>query len=71
MVPINNSSIIAVYNVKLSLSIARCYADQVSSRAASHRVQHTPTAAYTQYSIHQVEYPTQIVCLPFILTIVR
>jgi len=31
-----------------------------------HRVQHTPSTAYTEYSIHRVQHPPKIVCLPFI-----
>jgi len=34
-----------------------------------HRVQHTPSTAYTEYSIHRVQHPPKIVCLPFILMI--
>ena len=32
-------------------------------------VQHTPSTAYTEYSIHWVQHPPRIVCLPFILII--
>ena len=31
-----------------------------------HQVQHTPSTAYTEYSIHRVQHPPKIVCLPFI-----
>jgi len=34
-----------------------------------HRVQHTPSTAYTAYSIHRVQHPPKVVCLPFILMI--
>jgi hypothetical protein len=28
-----------------------------------------PSIAYTEYSIHRVQHPSKIVCLPFILMI--
>jgi len=34
-----------------------------------HRVQHTPSTAYTKCSIHRVQHPPQIVCHLFIPTI--
>ena len=34
-----------------------------------HRVDHTPGLAYTEYSIHQVRHPPKIVFLPFMLMI--
>jgi len=34
-----------------------------------HRVQNTPSTAYTKYSIHRVQHPPKIVWLPFILII--
>ena len=34
-----------------------------------HRVQHTPSTAYTEYSIHLVQRPPRIDCLPFVLMI--
>jgi len=34
-----------------------------------HRVQHTLSTAYTNYSIHQVQHPPKISCLPCILMI--
>jgi len=36
---------------------------------SSHRVQHTLSTASTEYSIHRVQHPPKIVCLPFILMI--
>jgi len=36
-----------------------------------HRVQHTPSTAYTESSIHRVQHPPKIVCLPFIPMITR
>jgi len=34
-----------------------------------HQVQHTPSTTYTEYSIHRVQHPPKIDCLPFILMI--
>jgi len=34
-----------------------------------HRVQRTRSTAYTEYSIHRVQQPPKIICLPFILMI--
>jgi len=34
-----------------------------------HQVQHTPSTASIEYSIHRVQHPHKIVCLPFILMI--
>jgi hypothetical protein len=33
------------------------------------RVQHTPSTAYTSYNIHQVQHPPKFFCIPFILMI--
>ena len=34
-----------------------------------HQVQHTPSTAYTENSIHRIHHTPKIVCLPFILMI--
>jgi len=46
------------HQVKSSLSISPC-----------HHYELTLSAAYTKYSIHQVQHTPKIVCHPFILTI--
>jgi len=51
---VHNSTIIAEHKVKSSLSISPCPDHQL-----------TPSTAYTEYSIHQVQHTPEIVCLPF------
>jgi len=58
---IHNSTIIAEYNVKSSLSISPCHDHELIPSTAYteysiHRVQHTPSTAYTEYSIHRVQH---------------
>jgi len=55
---IHISTIIAEHKVKSSLSISPW-----------HDHESTPSTAYTEYSIHRVQHPRNIVCLPFILII--
>jgi len=52
---VHNSTIIAEHNVKSSLSISPCYDHEL-----------VRSIAYTEYSIHRVQHPCKIVCLPFI-----
>ena len=54
----HNSTIIAEHIVKSSLSIPPC-----------HDLEFTLSTAYSEYSLHQVQHPLKIVCLPFIFTI--
>jgi len=55
---VHNSTIIAEHKVKLSLSILPCHNHEL-----------VPIIAYTEYRIHRVLHPSQIVCLLFILLI--
>jgi len=55
---IHISTIIAEHKVKSSLSI---------SPGQDHEL--TLSTAYTKYSIHRVQHPSKLVCLPFILII--
>jgi hypothetical protein len=55
---VHNSTIIAEHKVKLSLSILPCHNHEL-----------VPSIAYTEYRIHPVLHPSQIVCPPFILLI--
>jgi len=55
---IHISTIIAEHKVKLSLSISPWHDHEL-----------TLSTAYTEYSIHRVQHPPKIVCLPFILMI--
>ena len=55
---VHNSTIIAEHKVKSSLSISPCHDHEL-----------TLSTAYTEYSIHRVQHPPKIVCLPFILMI--
>jgi len=64
---VHNSTIITEHKVKSSLSISPCRDDELTPSTSIHRVQHTPSTAYTKYSIHQVQHPPKIVCLPSIL----
>ena len=52
---IHITTIIAEYKVKSSRSISPWHDPEL-----------TPSTAYTQYSIHRVQHPPKIVCLPFI-----
>jgi len=61
----HNSIIIAEYKVKSSLSIYSRSWSWVDPKSSKHRVQQTPRTAYTEYSIHWVQHPPKIVCLPF------
>jgi len=49
---IHNSTIIAEHKVKSSLSISPCHDHELTPSTSIHRVQHTPSTAYTKYSIH-------------------
>jgi len=51
-----NSTIIAEHNVKSTLSISPCHDHDWTPSASIHRVQHTPSTAYTEYSIHEVQH---------------
>ena len=55
---IHISTIIAEHTVKSSLSISPWHDHEL-----------TPSTAYTEYSIHRVQHPPKIVCLPFFLII--
>jgi len=55
---VHNSTIIAEHKVKSFLSISPCHDHEL-----------TPSTAYTEYSIHRVQHPPKIGCLPFILMI--
>ena len=55
---VHNSTIIAEHKDKSSLSISQC-----------HDHKFTPSTAYAEYTIHRVQHPPRMVCLPFILTI--
>ena len=55
---VHNSTIIAEHKVKSSLSISPCHDQEL-----------TPSTGYTAYSIHRVQHPLKMVCLPFILMI--
>jgi len=55
---VHNSTIIAEHIVNSSLSIFSWHDHEL-----------TPSTAYTEYSIHRVQHPPKIVCLPFILMI--
>jgi hypothetical protein len=55
---VHNATIIAEHKVKSSLSISPCHDHELA-----------PSIAYTEYSIHRVQHPSKIVCLPFILMI--
>jgi len=52
---VHNSTIIAEHKVKSSLSISPWHDHEL-----------TPSTTYTGYSIHRVQHPPKIVCLPFI-----
>ena len=82
---IHNSTIIAEHKVKSSLCISPCHDHELTpscsihrlqhtpsaayTECSIHRVQHTPSAAYTECSIHRVQYTPKIVSRPFILMI--
>jgi len=53
---VHNSTIIAEHKVDSSLSISACHDPELTPSTALHQVQHTPSAAYTEYSIHRVQY---------------
>jgi len=53
---VHNSTIIAEYKVKLSLSISLRHDHEFTWSTALHPLQHTPSAAYTQCSIHPVHH---------------
>jgi hypothetical protein len=53
---IHNSTIITEHKVKSSLSISPCHDHELAQSTAS-----------TEYSIHPVQHPPKLVCLPFIL----
>jgi len=55
-----NCTIFAEYEVKLSLCISPC-----------HDYEFTLSTAYTAYSIHRVQHPPKIACLPLIQMIIR
>jgi hypothetical protein len=55
---VHNSTIIAECKVKSSRFILPCHDHDFAL-----------SIAYTEYSIHQVQHPIKIVCLPFILMI--
>ena len=55
---VHNSTIIAEHKVKSSLSLSPCHDHELA-----------PSIAYTKYSIHQVQHPSKIICIPFILMI--
>jgi hypothetical protein len=59
---VHNSTIIAENNVKLSLSISPW--SWVDTKYSIQQVQHTPSTAYTEYSIYRVSHPHMIVQLP-------
>jgi len=65
---VHNSNIITEHKAKLSLAICPCYDHELTPSTSIHRVQHTPSTAYTKYSIHRVP---KIVCRPFIVMITR
>jgi len=52
----HNSTIIAEYKVKSSLSITPCHDHELTPSTSIHRVQRTPTTAYTKYNIHEVQH---------------
>jgi len=66
---IHNSTIIAEHKVKSSLSISPCHDHELTPSTSIPQVQQTPSSAYTDYSIHRVQHPPKIVCLPCILMI--
>jgi len=47
-----NSTILTEHKVKSSLSISLCHDHELTLSKSIHRVQHTPSTAYTEYSIH-------------------
>jgi len=57
---VHNSTIITEHKVKSSLSISLCHDHELNW-----------VKAYTEHSIHWVEHPPNIVCLPWILMITR
>jgi len=52
---VHNSTIIAEHKVKLSLSISPCRNHELTLSTTIHRVQHTPSTVYTEFSIHRVQ----------------
>ena len=50
------SIIITEHKVKSSLSISPCHDHELTPSTCILRVQHTPSTAYTEYSIHQVPH---------------
>jgi hypothetical protein len=62
---------LASQNTKLSYPGVSHHAMMMTSHWTKRtpRVQHTPSTAYTEYSIHWVQLPLQIVCGPIILMI--
>jgi len=48
----NSTTIIPKHKVKSSLSISPCHDHELTPSTSIHRVQHTPSTAYTEYSIH-------------------
>jgi hypothetical protein len=55
---IHNSTIIAEHKVESSFSILLCHDNELA-----------PSIAYAEYSIHRVQHPSKIVCLPIIFMI--
>jgi len=49
---VHNSTIITEHKVKSSLSISLCHDHELTLSKSIHQVQHTPSTAYTEYSIH-------------------
>jgi len=56
---VHNSTIIAQHSVRSSLAISPCHDHEL-----------TLSTVYSEYSIHRVQHPPGMVCLPFILMIV-
>ena len=58
---VHNITIIAEHKVKSSISIPPCHDHELTLFAAYtkysiHQIQHTPNTAYTKYSIHQIQH---------------
>jgi len=53
---VHNSSIIAEHQVKSSLSISPWHDHELTRSTSTHRVQHTASTAYTEYSVHRVQH---------------
>ena len=75
--------IVLIFIPHLSLSHPRLYHHRKNTKLSRpslshhaiimswHWVKHTPSVAYTEYSIHRVQPTPKIVCRPFILSISR